>query len=108
MHLRSGNRLGIGKAPSLATTQGSETQPTVRSTQMNLHLANGRLKNSIGILENVALTTCGIEYTHSFAVVDFGQEANYKLILGQRFMQDRKSTRLNSSHSGESRMPSSA
>ena len=27
MHLRSGSRLGIGKAPSLATTQGSETQP---------------------------------------------------------------------------------
>ena len=47
-------------------------KPTVWSTQMNLQLANGRLKNPIGILENVALTTCGIEYTHSFIVVDFG------------------------------------
>ena len=28
--------------------------------------------------------------------------------LGHRVLQDRKSTRLNSSHSGESRMPSSA
>ena len=49
---------------------------------MNLQLSNGRLKNLIGILENVALTTCGIEYTHSFAVVNFGREANYELILG--------------------------
>ena len=29
MHLRSGSRLGIGKAPSLATTQGSETHPRI-------------------------------------------------------------------------------
>ena len=49
---------------------------------MNLQLANGRLENPIGILENVALTTCGIENTHSFAMVGFGQEANYELILG--------------------------
>ena len=49
---------------------------------MNLQLADGRLKNPIGILENVALTTCGIEYTHSFAIVDFGKEDNYDLILG--------------------------
>ena len=54
---------------------------------MNLQLADGRLKNPIGILENVALTTCGIEYTHSFAVVDFGKEANYELILGRPFMR---------------------
>ena len=29
MHLRSGSRLGIGKAPSLVTTQGSETHPRI-------------------------------------------------------------------------------
>ena len=29
-------------------------------------------------------------------------------VFAQKFGQDRKSTRLNSSHSGESRMPSSA
>ena len=45
-------------------------------------MGDERLKNPIGILENVALTTCGIEYTHLFAVVDFGKEANYELILG--------------------------
>ena len=59
---------------------------TVRSTQMNLQLADGRLKNPIRIWENVALTTCGIQYIQSFVVVDLGKEANYKLILGRPFM----------------------
>ena len=54
---------------------------------MDLQLADGRLKNQIGILENVALITGGIEYTHSFVVVEFEKEANYELILGQPFMQ---------------------
>ena len=62
-------------------------KPTVRSTRMNLQLADGKLDNPIGILENVALTACRIEYTHSFAVVDFGREANYELILGRPFMR---------------------
>ena len=53
----------------------------VKSTRMNLQLVDGRLENPIGTLKNVALTTCGIEYTHSFVVVDFGQEANYESIL---------------------------
>ena len=54
---------------------------------MNLQLADGKLENPIGILENVALISCGIEYTHTFAVVDFGKEANYELILGRTFMR---------------------
>ena len=49
---------------------------------MNLQLVDGKLENPIGILQNVALTSCGIEYTHTFAVVDFERGANYKLILG--------------------------
>ena len=75
--------LDSGSGMSVATKSIWEKwgKPMVRSTQMNLQLADGRLKNPIGILENVALTTCGIEYTHSFAVVDFGREANYELIL---------------------------
>ena len=55
---------------------------------MNLQLVDDRLENPIGILENVVLTTCRIEYTHSYAMVDFGQEANYELIFGQSFMQE--------------------
>ena len=80
--------LDSGARMSVATKSTWEKwgKPTVRSTQMNLQLADGRLKNLIGILENVALTTCGIDYTHSFVVVDFGREANYELILGQPFM----------------------
>ena len=76
--------LDSGSGMSVATKSIWEKwgKPTMRSTRMNLKLGDGRLKNPIGILENVALTTCGIEYTHSFAVVDFGKEANYDLILG--------------------------
>ena len=76
--------LDSGARMSIATKSMWEKwgKPMVRSTQMNLQLADGRLEILIGILENVALTTCGIEYTHSFTVVDFGREANYELILG--------------------------
>lgn len=52
---------------------------------MNMQLADGKLENPTGILENMALISCGIEYAHSFAVIDFGGDANYKLILGQTF-----------------------
>ena len=81
--------LDSGAGMSVATKSIWEKwgKPMVRSTQMNLLLADGRLENPNGILENVALTTCKIEYTHSFAVVDFGKEANYELILGQPFMR---------------------
>ena len=54
---------------------------------MNLQLVDGKLENPIGILENVSLISCGIEYTHSFVVVDFKREANYELILGRTFMR---------------------
>ena len=81
--------LDSGAGISVATKSIWEKwgKPTVRSTRMNLQLADGKLENPIGILENVSLTSCGIEYTHSFAVVDFGQEANYELILGRTLMR---------------------
>ena len=63
---------GVGMSVATKSIWEKWGKPTMRSTQMNLQLANGRLKNPIRILENLALTTCGIEYTHSFAVVDFG------------------------------------
>ena len=44
------------------------------------------------------------DLTYKFVFV---QKRNHPSIL-ERGIQDRKSTRLNSSHSGESRMPSSA
>ena len=53
-----------------------------RRTRMNLQLANGSLENPIGLLENVTIKSCGIEYEHTFAIVDFGKNTNYKVILG--------------------------
>ena len=52
---------------------------------MNLQLADGSLETPMGLLENV-LVKC-IEFEHTFDVVDFGQERNYKVILGRTFMR---------------------
>ena len=62
-------------------------KPTVRQTCMNLQLADGSLENPIGLLENVTVKSCGIEYEHTFAIVDFGKSANYEVILGRPFMR---------------------
>ena len=43
----------------------------------------------IGLLENV-VTSCGIEFEHTFAVVDFGKKPNYEIILGCPFMHQLK------------------
>ena len=53
---------------------------------MKLQLADGHIQRPIGLLERVLVTTCGIEYEHTFAVVDFGQNPNYDVILGRPFM----------------------
>ena len=36
MHLQSGSGLGIGKAPSLATTQGSKTHPQIAINEQEI------------------------------------------------------------------------
>ena len=54
---------------------------------MNLQLADGSLENPIGLLENITITSCGIEYEHTFAIVDFGRNTNYEVILGWPFMR---------------------
>ena len=54
---------------------------------MSLQLADGSLERPIGLLENVVVKSCGIEYTHTFAIVDFGNNANYEVILGRPFMR---------------------
>ena len=63
-------------------------KPTVRRTRMNLQLADGSLENPMGLLENVTVKSCGIEYEHTFAIVDFGKNANYEVILGRPFMRE--------------------
>ena len=54
----------------------------VKATCMNLHLANGSLENPIGLLENVIVRSCGIEYEYTFGIVDFGKNTNYGILLG--------------------------
>ena len=58
-------------------------KPTVRRTRMNLQLADGSLENPIGLLENITVTSCGIKYEHTFAIVNFGRNTNYEVILGR-------------------------
>ena len=36
------------------------------------------------------VTSCGIEFEHTFAIVDFGKNTNYKVILGRPFMKQFK------------------
>ena len=50
-------------------------------------VVDGSLENPIGLLENVTVTSCGIEYEHTFAIVDFGRNTNYEVILGRPFMR---------------------
>ena len=54
---------------------------------MNLQLADGSLENPMGLLEQVIVNSCGLEYEHTFAIVDCGRNTNYKVILGRSFMR---------------------
>ena len=44
------------------------------------------MERLIGSLEKGVVTLCVIEYEHTFVVIDFGKEPNYKIILGRPFM----------------------
>ena len=57
---------------------------------MKIQLDDGHIQRPIDLLERVLVTTCGIEYEHTFAVVDFGQNPNYDVILGKPFMRQLK------------------
>ena len=45
-------------------------------------LANGNIDNPLGFLDHVIVTSGGIEYKHTFAVVSSGQDPSYEVILG--------------------------
>ena len=62
-------------------------KPAIRRTRMKLQLADGHLEVPLRLLEGIIITTCGIKFTHTFAVVDFGQKIAYDLILGRPFMR---------------------
>ena len=40
--------------------------------------------------ESCGVSSCGVEYEHTFAIVDFGKSSNYDIILGRPFMQQLK------------------
>ena len=57
---------------------------------MHLQLADGTLAKPLGMLERVTVTSCGIDFMHTFAIVDFGRDPNYEVILGRPFMRQIK------------------
>ena len=59
----------------------------LQTTQMGLQLADGKIKYPLGLIKNVQVKVCAINFEHSFAVVDFDQETNYEVILGRPFMR---------------------
>ena len=53
---------------------------------MILQLVDRVITYPMGLLEGVQVKFCGIDFDHSFVVVDFKQETNYEVILGRPFM----------------------
>ena len=77
----------------------------MEKTSLVVKLADGTTTRPVGVVKDLKVKTLGLTYHVWFVVMDFKNLIDsYDIILGR----DRKSTRLNSSHSGESRMPSSA
>lgn len=53
---------------------------------MGLQLANGKIKYPLGMIDNVQVKICGIEFKQTFAFINFEQDTNYEVILGWPFM----------------------
>ena len=68
--------LDTGAGVSIATKSIWEKwgKCALRKTRMQLQLADGKLAKPLGILENVTITSCGIQYKHNFVIVDFGTD----------------------------------
>ena len=84
--------LDCGSGVAIATKKVWEIwgKPPLKQTCMKLQLADGNIEKPIGLLEKVIVTSCGVEYEHTFAVVDFGKSPNYDIILGRPFMRQLK------------------
>ena len=59
----------------------------LRKTRMDLQLADGNLERPLCLLEHIIIKFCGIEFEHTFAIVDFGQDPSYEAILGRPFIR---------------------
>ena len=81
---------------SAAISWSSKKQPTVA------------LSSTEAEYRGVAMATCEVAWLQKL-LADLGQSEHGAIVIYcDNISRDRKSTRLNSSHSGESRMPSSA
>ena len=77
----------MGIAISTKGTWESCEEPALQKTRMK---ADGCIEKPLGLLKRVIVTSCGVEYEHTFAVVDFGKKPNYDIILGRQFMRHLK------------------
>ena len=80
--LDSGVGVGIATKAIWVSWGKLAIRRTLGITRMSLQLADGSLESSIGLLEDVKVKLCGIEYSHTFAIFDFGKDTNYEVILG--------------------------
>ena len=92
---RGTNTLAIldsGAGVAIATKKIWESwgRPALQKTRMNLQLADGYKERPLGLLEGVVVMSCGFEYQHTFAVVNFGKSPNYDIFLGRPFMRHLK------------------
>ena len=81
---------GAGIAIATKETWVKWGQLALRRTRMKLQLADGHMERPLGLLEAITITSCGVEFEHTFAIVDFGKSSNYDIILGRPFMRQLK------------------
>ena len=62
-------------------------KPYLKQTNIKLQMADGNIKFPIGMLEKVLLTSSGVQFEHTIAVVDFEEDPSYDIILGWPFMR---------------------
>ena len=73
---------GVGVAIATKEVWNSWGNLALRKTRIKLQLADGFIESPIGLLEKVIITSCRMEYEHTFIVVDFGKKPNYEIIIG--------------------------
>ena len=55
-------------------------------SRIKIQRKDGHLERPSGLLENIVLSSCDIEYIPIFTIVDFGSKPTYDVILGCPFM----------------------